>query len=102
MKLTPEQIAQYDRDGYLHFPELFSPQEVEALRREVAQVRRIVFLEEEPHLAAELCVGERVPVRVLRQLLISEAQRPPGIVSRHRHDDLRDGVRDPSPRHSSG
>ena len=34
MKLTPEQISQYDRDGYLHFPELFSPQEVEALRRE--------------------------------------------------------------------
>ena len=25
MKLTPEQHAQFDRDGYLFFPGLFSP-----------------------------------------------------------------------------
>ena len=25
MKLTPEQLAQFDRDGYLFFPGLFSP-----------------------------------------------------------------------------
>lgn len=41
MKLTPAQIAQYDRDGYLHFPEFFSTTEVEAMRREVARVAAI-------------------------------------------------------------
>jgi ectoine hydroxylase len=41
MKLSRDQIAQYHRDGYLHFPELFSPAEVEALRREVDRVSRI-------------------------------------------------------------
>ncbi|HEY2629943.1 MAG TPA: phytanoyl-CoA dioxygenase family protein [Usitatibacter sp.] len=35
MKLTPEQIAQFDRDGYLFFPSLFTPQEVRALTDEV-------------------------------------------------------------------
>ncbi len=41
MRLTADQIAQYDRDGFLHFPEFFSPAEVEALRGEVARVGRI-------------------------------------------------------------
>lgn len=41
MKLTADQVAQYDRDGFLHFPELFTPREVEALRREVARVSEI-------------------------------------------------------------
>mgnify|MGYP001408451011 CR=1 FL=1 len=41
MQLTPDQIAQYDRDGYLHFPEFFSKEEVEAMRREVSRVSRI-------------------------------------------------------------
>lgn len=41
MKLTPAQIAQYDRDGYLHFPEFFSAAEVDALRREVARISKI-------------------------------------------------------------
>jgi ectoine hydroxylase len=41
MRLTADQIAQYDRDGYLHFPEFFSAAEVEAMRREVARVSRI-------------------------------------------------------------
>ena len=38
VRLTPDQIAQYDRDGYLVFPELFSPAEVAILRREAARV----------------------------------------------------------------
>lgn len=41
MRLTAEQIAQYDRDGFLHFPEFFSAAEVDALRSEVARVGRI-------------------------------------------------------------
>ena len=31
MKLTPEQLEQFDRDGYLFFPSLFSPQETQNL-----------------------------------------------------------------------
>lgn len=31
MKLTPEQIAQFERDGYLFFPALFSPDETRLL-----------------------------------------------------------------------
>ncbi len=41
MKLTSGQIAQYDRDGFLHFPEFFSTAEVEAMRREVQRVSEI-------------------------------------------------------------
>lgn len=48
MKLSPEQIAQFERDGYLFFPSLFSPDEVKTLtdavpalyaRREAYNVR---------------------------------------------------------------
>ena len=48
MKLSPEQIAQFERDGYLFFPSLFSPEEVKTLtdavpalyaRREAYNVR---------------------------------------------------------------
>ena len=35
MKLTPEQLHQFDRDGYLFFPSLFSEREVKALTDEV-------------------------------------------------------------------
>ncbi len=41
MRLTANQIAQYDRDGFLHFPEFFSATEVAALRAEVARVGQI-------------------------------------------------------------
>lgn len=41
MTLTDAQIAQYDRDGFLHFPEFFSDAEVEAMRREVSRVSRL-------------------------------------------------------------
>ena len=41
MRLTPAQIAQYDRDGYLLFDGLFNAIEVEAMRREVARVSKI-------------------------------------------------------------
>jgi ectoine hydroxylase len=35
MKLTPEQLAQFDRDGYLFFPGLFKPDEIKTLTDEV-------------------------------------------------------------------
>jgi ectoine hydroxylase len=41
MKLTAEQLTQYDRDGYLTFPGLLSKDEVDVLRREVSRVSAI-------------------------------------------------------------
>jgi len=38
MKLTPQQVADFDRDGYLFFPSLFSPAEVKALTDEVPRL----------------------------------------------------------------
>ncbi|HEY5636982.1 MAG TPA: phytanoyl-CoA dioxygenase family protein, partial [Burkholderiales bacterium] len=35
MQLTPEQCAQFDREGYLFFPALFTPQEIAVLNAEV-------------------------------------------------------------------
>ena len=35
MKLTPEQLAQFERDGYLFFPALFKPEEIKTLLDEV-------------------------------------------------------------------
>ena len=41
MKLTPEQIAAYDRDGFLIFEGLFSPDEVAAMKRELERIQQI-------------------------------------------------------------
>ncbi len=38
MKLSPEQIAQFDRDGYLFFPALFKPEEIRLLSDEVPRI----------------------------------------------------------------
>jgi ectoine hydroxylase len=35
MKLSPEQLAQFDREGYLFFPSLFSREEIRVLNHEV-------------------------------------------------------------------
>src|SRR6185503_6231070 len=35
MKLTPSQIQQFDREGYLFFPSLFTPQEIKGLTDQV-------------------------------------------------------------------
>src|SRR5438034_804384 len=40
MKLTPDQIAQFDRDGYLFFPGLFTPQEMKSLNEAVPALTR--------------------------------------------------------------
>ena len=41
MELNAEQVAQYERDGFLIFPDLFSAEEVAVLRSEVERVSRI-------------------------------------------------------------
>ena len=38
MKLTPEQLRQFDEEGYLFFPNYFSPEETEILKREIPGV----------------------------------------------------------------
>ena len=38
MKLTTEQLAAFDRDGYMFFPELFSRAEVDVLTAEVPKI----------------------------------------------------------------
>ena len=38
MQLTPAQLAQFERDGYLFFPSLFTPQEIQALLDEVPRL----------------------------------------------------------------
>jgi len=38
MKLTPEQVAAFERDGYLFFPSLFTPAEIQVLLDEVPQL----------------------------------------------------------------
>ena len=38
MRLTPEQLARFDREGYLFFPSLFRPEEVKALTDEVPRL----------------------------------------------------------------
>jgi len=35
MKLTPEQLERFDREGYLFFPSLFTRQEIKLLTDEV-------------------------------------------------------------------
>jgi ectoine hydroxylase len=41
MRLSPEQRAQYERDGFLIFPDLFARDEIAILRREVARVAMV-------------------------------------------------------------
>src|SRR6478752_76963 len=38
MKLTAQQVAQFDRDGYLFFPSLFTPAEIGVLTEEVPRL----------------------------------------------------------------
>ncbi|MDP3311573.1 MAG: phytanoyl-CoA dioxygenase family protein, partial [Polaromonas sp.] len=38
MKLTPEQLAQFDREGYLFFPGLFTPEETQVLNDAVPEL----------------------------------------------------------------
>ena len=38
MKLTPAQLEQFDRDGYLFFPGLFTPEETAGLNAAVPAI----------------------------------------------------------------
>ena len=40
MRLTDREIAQFHTEGYLFFPEVFSPEEVAVLRREGEDIYR--------------------------------------------------------------
>jgi ectoine hydroxylase len=41
VRLTPEQLDQFDRDGFLRFENLFSHEEVETLRAELGRISRV-------------------------------------------------------------
>jgi ectoine hydroxylase len=41
MQLTQAQIAQFDRDGYLFFPSLFTPEEIQVLLDEANSAVRV-------------------------------------------------------------
>lgn len=41
MKLTKEQLAQYEREGYLFFPDLFTADEVAVMSREAERVAKV-------------------------------------------------------------
>ncbi len=41
MRLTQSQVEQYDRDGYIVFPELFTPHEVAAMKGELARIQAV-------------------------------------------------------------
>ena len=41
MELSAQQLEQFDRDGFLVFPDLFSRPEVAVLRREVARLSQV-------------------------------------------------------------
>lgn len=49
MHLSPEQLAQFERDGYLFFPSLFSPQEMKVLLDEVPKI----YAEYRPEIVRE-------------------------------------------------
>jgi hypothetical protein len=49
MRLTQEQVASYEQNGFLFMPDYFSPREVELLRGEVAGI----FAEAAPHVVRE-------------------------------------------------
>ena len=49
MKLTPAQIEQFKRDGYLFFPGLFSREEMNVLHREVPKI----YAEHRPEIVRE-------------------------------------------------
>ena len=53
MKLTPEQLAQFDRDGYLFFPSHFKPEEIRPLIDEVPAI----YAEQRPENVRERTGG---------------------------------------------
>ena len=93
MQLTDAQIAQYDRDGFLVFHDLFSPAEVAALKQDLVRIQSI----DTDHLVRERSGG--VAKTIYR---VHEDNGPTASIpflraarsSRFRHD-RRTGVRRP-------
>jgi len=59
MKLTAQQAAQFQRDGFLVFPQLFSQAEIDVLRAEALGQQLIHWAERNP---ADI-VGEPPPLK---------------------------------------
>lgn len=49
MKLTPEQLTQFDRDGYLFFPNHFSAEEIQVIRDQVP----VIYKDDRPEIVRE-------------------------------------------------
>ena len=60
MELTQAQLAQFERDGFLIFPDLFAPSEVAVLRQEVGRLSQL----NTPEIARELTGGVKSIFRV--------------------------------------
>ena len=71
MKLTPEQLQQFDRDGYLFFPSLFTATEVKALTDEVPGAVRAAPPREHPR------EGRRRRAHELRRAHVQPCVRAP-------------------------
>jgi len=69
VKLTAEELAQYERDGILLFPDLISNSELDVLRGEVERLKRIDFLALEPG-EDEVHTGRLWSVRPAEQISI--------------------------------
>ena len=79
MRLTREQVEEYDREGYLFFPALFTPDEVRVLNAEV------------PKLYAEIERPESVDVTATNEKGEALAFRCGGLLARciqHETDHL--------------
>jgi hypothetical protein len=69
MKLSPEQIAQFDRDGYLFFPSLFTPEETQTLNGAVPEL----YSRQEDYNIREKAKRRCVPI-LLRTCTVSPLQ----------------------------
>ena len=72
MRLTPLQLEQFDRDGYLFFPSLFSAEEIAVLTDEVPRALRAAPARERPR------EGQRRGADQLRGAHVQRALRAPG------------------------
>ena len=89
MDLTHEQIAQFNEQGWLFLPELFTPEEVAVLRREA----EAVYQEHRPEVWREKNGAPRTAFRRPHlQRGVPPAGRPPPHDPPHRADLRRAGL----------
>ena len=74
MELSPEQVTQFNRDGFLLFPNLFNEEEVDVLRRETDRVSKI---------NSEMVVreGEEEAVKIMFRLHEEDGDGEPVVLS---------------------